>query len=266
MPDQILGDRYEVEQQLGEKSGRRTLLAQDLQTQTPVILKLIVRDAEVLSSDLTLFQHEIEVLKTLNHPATSHYFGSFEIELPEEGKAFVLVRSYVEGTSLFQYLQQGIRQTEAEAQQLGKAVLEILCDLHQHQPPIIHRGINPGNILLASPPQTMIDRVSLVDFGLIKSLSPYDETTASMVGTDGYTPPEQMGRRAVQASDLYSLGITLITAMTSIDPVELPRNGMRIDIAKVLSGHPKFLEWLQNMTAPELSDRFPAAEAALAAL
>lgn len=266
MPGQILGDRYEVEQELGKQAGRWTLLAQDLQTQTPVVLKLIALDAEVLSSDLTLLQREAEVLKTLNHPATPRYLDYFEIELPKDGKAFVLVQSYVEGTSLLQYLQQGIRLTEAEARELGRAVLEILRDLHQHEPPIIHRDIKPGNILLTSPPQTMIDRVSLVDFGSIKSLSPYDETTVSMVGTDGYMPPEQMGRRAVRASDLYSLGVTLITAMTSIDPVELPRDGLRIDVAQVLDCQPGFMEWLRRITAPELIDRFRSAEAALTAL
>lgn len=266
MPGQILGDRYEVEQQLGKKSGRWTLLARDLQTKTPVILKLIALDAEVLSSDLTLFQREAEVLKTLNYPATPRYLDYFEIELPKDGKAFVLVQTYIEGTSLQQYLEQGIRLTEAEAKQIAQAVLKILIDLHQHQPPIVHRDIKPGNILLASPPQPIGDRIALVDFGSIKSLSPYEETTVSLTGTDGFMPPEQMGRRAVRASDLYSLGVTLITAMTGIDPVELPRRGLRIDMAQVLDCQSALMQWLQKITEPELSDRFASAEAALNAL
>lgn len=266
MPGQILGDRYEVKQQLGKKSGRRTLLADDLQTGTLVILKLISLDAEVLSSDSTLLQREAEVLKTLNHPATPRYLSYFDIDLPKEDKAFVLVQSYVEGTSLQQYLEQGIRLTEAEARQVSNAILEILCDLHDRQPPIVHRDIKPGNIVLASPPNSITDRVALVDFGSIKSLSPYQETTVSMVGTDGYMPPEQMGRRAVRASDLYSLGVTLVTGMTGVDPIELPRQGLQIDIENALNCEPAFIQWLQRATEPELSDRFPSAQAALDAL
>ena len=56
MPGQILGDRYQVEQQLGKQSGRWTLLAQDLMTQAPVILKILCIDDEMREADLTLFQ------------------------------------------------------------------------------------------------------------------------------------------------------------------------------------------------------------------
>jgi eukaryotic-like serine/threonine-protein kinase len=269
MPGQILGDRYEVEKQLGRKSGRWTLLARDLQTEEPVILKILCTDDEMLPDDLKLFQREVETLQTLTHPALPKYLGYFEIDLPKAGKALALIQSYLEGTSLNQYLQQGRRLTETEAKQIAQAVLEILDYLHDHNPPLLHRDIKPGNVLLANPDEAIASRVYLVDLGSVKAFTPTDsqQTSLTVIGTNGYMPPEQIGRRAVRASDLYSLGATLITAMTGIEPVDLlRRGGTCIDVEQVIRASPAFVDWLKHMTEPELSERFSTTSEAFEAL
>ncbi|ASC70345.1 Serine/threonine-protein kinase [Halomicronema hongdechloris C2206] len=262
MAGQIIGDRYEVEQQLGRKSGRWTLLARDLQTDTPVILKLLFIDEDLQPRDLRLFKREVEALKLLNHPATPQFLHYFEIELPQDGQALVLVQSYVIGTSLKTYLDQGRQFSEADAKIIARAILKVLVSLHQMEPPIIHRDIRPNNVLLmeSSDPQ-----VCLVDFGSVKALSS-GNTALTVVGSDGYTPPEQMGGRALTVSDLYSLGATLVEIITGQSPAKLPRRGLTIEFEAAATFSPDFSAWLQRMLAPGLEQRWSSAEAALAAL
>lgn len=266
MPGQIINDRYEVEQQLGKKLGRWTLLARDLKTEVPVILKLLFMDEETTPDELKLFKRELDTLQTIQHPATPKYLEYFEINLPKDGKALALIQTYLEGTSLQQFLQQGQHLTVDSARQVARSILEILDYLHNHQPPIIHRDIKPSNILLAGSPDVPMSAY-LVDFGSVKSFgSSHDHTSFTLVGTDGYMPPEQMGRRAVCASDLYGLGATLVTAITGIEPEDLPRRGLQIDVEQVIRADAGFVQWLKHLTEPELDRRFKSAQAALAAL
>ncbi len=267
MPGQILGDRYEVEKQLGKQSGRWTLLARDLVTQDPVILKILCIDDEIKADDLKLFQREIETLQTLDHPATPRYLGYFEIDLPKSGKAMALIQSYMEGRSLQAYLENGRVFNELEVRQIAEAVLDILIYLHHHEPAIIHRDIKPSNILLDGiPEQPTAGQIYLIDFGSVRLSIPSEFTTVAVIGSEGYMPPEQVGRRAVRASDLYSLGVTLITAFSGIPAAQLPKQNSCINVQQIMACRPAFCQWLQKMTEPELKDRFATAEAALEAL
>jgi eukaryotic-like serine/threonine-protein kinase len=266
MPGQILGDRYEVEKQLGKKAGRWTLLARDLVTDSPVILKVLFIDDEMHQDDLKLFTREVQTLQTLDHPATPKYLGYFEIDLANDGKALALIQSYIDGVSLEQYLGKGRALSEKEALLLAKAVLKILIYLHDHDPPIVHRDIKPSNVLLSSRTEDSAAKISLVDFGSVKSFGVSDHTSFTMVGTDGYMPPEQMGRRAVRASDLYGLGMTLIRAIAELEPEEMPKRGFRVEVNEIeqlRACNPAFVAWLQQMTEPELDKRFMSAQEAL---
>jgi len=262
MAGQIIGDRYEIEQQLGRKAGRWTLLARDLQTDRPVILKLLFIDEELQPRDLRLFKREVEALKLLNHPATPQFLHYFEIELPQDGQALVLVQSYVTGTSLKAHLDQGRQFSEADAKTIAREILQVLVSLHQVEPPIIHRDIRPNNVLLVDASDL---QVRLVDFGSVKSLSS-GNTALTVVGSDGYTPPEQMGGRALTVSDLYSLGATLVEILTGQPPAKLPRRGLTIEFDTAAELSPDFSAWLRRMLAPSLEQRWPSAAAALAAL
>lgn len=267
MPGQILGDRYQVEQQLGKQSGRWTLLARDLVTQEPVILKILCIDNEMLPDDLKLFQREVETLQTLDHPTTPKYLGYFEIDLPKSGKALALIQSYMQGNSLQAYLEQGRIFSEPETHQIAESVLNTLIYLHEHQPSIVHRDIKPSNILLAGPPEhPATGQIYLIDFGSVRLARSNEFTTITVVGTDGYMPPEQVGRRAIKASDLYSLGMTLVAALTGSPPQQLPRQNAQIWVSQVAACSDGFSDWLQQMIEPELSKRFSSAQTALAAL
>ena len=164
MAGQILGDRYKVEKQLGRKSGRWTLLATDLETDSPVILKMISIDDDLHPDMLKFFEREMETLKSLDHPSLPKHLDYFEIELPKQMKALVLVQSYIEGISIDKYLQNGHIFSEDETQKIARAILRILTYLHTNEPSIVHRDIKPSNILLAnsSSEKTQVCLVDLV--------------------------------------------------------------------------------------------------------
>lgn len=88
----------------------------------------------------------------------------------------------------------------------------------------------------------------------------------TIVGTYGYMPPEQFGERTVPASDLYSLGATLITLVTGTHPAELPQQDLRIQFEQAANLSPAFADWLRWMTEPSLNKRLTSAQEALEAL
>lgn len=262
---EIIGNRYEVQQQLGKKAGRRTVLAKDIQTQALVVVKILTFGDDFVWEDLKLFEREAETLKNLSHSAIPQYLDYFELN-STVSKGFALVQSYIEAKSLEEQLKSGRSFSETEVQQLAKEILSILEYLHAQKPPVIHRDLKPSNILLSDRSGNSIGQAYLVDFGSVQTLANKSIGTMTVVGTYGYMPPEQFSGRANPASDLYSLGATLIYLVTGQHPADLPQVDLRIDFESVANVSPRFCHWLKRMTEPIVSKRFACIEEALTAL
>lgn len=263
---QILRERYEIEQQLGKKPGRQTYRALDLTTQQPVIVKLLIFGGDIDWEHFKLFEREGQVLQNLSHPAIPKYLDTFEVDLPR-CRGFALVQSYIDAPSLPAHLQQGRSFSPEDLKQLAEALLQILIFLHQRHPAIIHRDLKPSNILLSNERSAhSIGQVYLIDFGSVQSAAAVRDGTFTVVGTYGYTAPEQFGGRAVPASDLYSLGATLIYLATGRQPADLPQRNGRIQFETVVQLSPPFRQWLIKMVEPGLDRRFNSAQTALTAL
>jgi len=265
MQGKVWCDRYQMQQQLGKNGGRQTLLALDLQTNEPVVVKLLSFDPDLEWDDLKLFEREVETLKSLSHPNIPRYLDCFEIDSPDE-KQIVLVQSYVKGRSLEACLTAGRRFSPAEIRQLARSLLNILRYLHGRQPPVIHRDIKPSNILLSDCDDDILSQVYLVDFGSVQTLAAQQGRTITVVGTYGYMPPEQFGGRAVPASDLYSVGATLIALATGQHPADLPQRDLQLQFEAAASLPPNLTHWLQQMTYPSLEKRFTSVQSALESL
>jgi serine/threonine protein kinase len=158
------------------------------------------------------------------------------------------------------------RWTEAQIQQIAIAVLEILVDLQTHEPPIIHRDIKPENLLVDDQLN-----VYLVDFGFAHLEGEDLAASSTVKGTFGFMPPEQLFNRSLTpASDLYSLGITLISLLTrtpSAAIAELFDDHYRLQFkSRLLQRSPQWSSWLEKMTAANLQQRYPNAAIALQAL
>lgn len=264
-PNSVLVNRYPIERLLGKSAGRRTLLARDFQTHEQVVIKVLLFNSEFEWNGLKLFEREAEALQSLSHPAIPRYLNHFDVETTL-GKGFALVQTYIAAQSLEDQLQAGRSFSEAELKQLAVALLEILRYLHQQNPSIIHRDIKPSNILLGDRSGNSVGQVYLVDFGSVQTLAAKQGGTITVVGTYGYMPPEQFGGRAVPASDLYSLGATLIYLATGQHPADLCQADLRLQFESAASLSLSFVRWLKQITEPALNRRFATAEEALQAL
>ena len=259
----VLTDRYQIEELLSQKAGRRTFLATDLQDQVPVIIKLLRFGDDFQWDDLKLFEREAATLKNLDHSDIPKYLDYFEVD-ETDNSGFALVQSYIEAPSLATLIARGCKFSEAEIIELADRLLDLLTYLHQQHPPVIHRDIKPSNILLGNRSGHSIGDVYLVDFGSVQTVAKKEEGTITIVGSYGYIPLEQFGGQTTTASDLYSLGMTLIYLLTGTHPAELAQiNGQvtfKADISK------QFERWLKRMIHPHLDKRFESATAAQHAL
>ncbi|MGD2183095.1 serine/threonine protein kinase [Lusitaniella coriacea] len=263
---QILKNRYRLQQQLGNNAGRQTWQAEDISTSpsSSVIVKLLAFSPQMQWEEYKLFEREAQVLQSLNHPKLPQYRDSFSLNLDaKEGLSwFGLVQDYIEGQSLQNLLNSGYRFSNKQVRSIAIQVLEILRNLHELDSPILHRDIKPSNLILSEDKQ----QVYLVDFGAVCDATTIEGATFTVVGTAGYAPLEQFWGKAIPASDLYALGATLIHLLVGIPPSELPQKSLRLDFRDKVSLNPKFLRWIETLTEPDLDRRFSSAAQALEAL
>lgn len=262
-PQQIIQNRYQLEQQLGNKVSRQTWLAQDLETNKSVVVKLLPLSPQMEWDDLKLFQREASVLKHLNHRQIPKYLDDFSLDA-EVGEGliwFVLVQEYIPGVSLQDQLNQGKKFTEERTKEIAKQLLTILMYLHQLSPPVLHRDIKPSNII-----EGQDGRIYLVDFGAVQERAKSEGVTFTVVGTEGYTPPEQFWGRAVPASDLYALGATLIHLVTGISPSHSTSDRVGLKVSDTVQLNYGFVCWLEKLTDPYVEHRFSQAKQALSFL
>ena len=259
----ILADRYQIEELLSQKTGRRTFLAKDIQSQVPVIIKLLRFGDGFEWDDLKLFEREAATLKNLDHPEIPKYIDYFDVDTGDIS-GFALVQSYIEAPSLQTLITRGRKFSEAEIFELADRLLDLLTYLHQQHPPVIHRDIKPSNILLGNRSDNSIGDVYLVDFGSVQTVAKKEEGTITIVGSYGYIPLEQFGGQTTTASDLYSLGMTLIYLLTGTHPAELTQVDGRVKFNAEISN--RFERWLERMTHPHLDKRFDSAKVAQLAL
>ncbi len=165
-------------------------------------------DEEMRDTIVEGFEREANILATVSHPSIPTIYDYFTL-----GARSYLVMEFIEGHNLEIKLQQR-RAPFQEEEVIGWAIA--LCDvldyLHSHEPePIIFRDIKPANVMITSRNQ-----IRLVDFGIAKTFQ--TGLKGTMIGTEGYSPPEQYRGEATEAVDIYALGATLHHLLTNQDP------------------------------------------------
>lgn len=183
------------------------------------------------------------------------------MDTPHDSR-FYLVRELVFGESLADLVQKGWHPNEDEVKWIAFQMLQILHYLHSLRPPVISRDIKPQNIIRCQD-----GKVFLVDFGAAQDI--YRNTLTrggTFVGTIGYMPPEQFQGQVEPASDLYSLGATLLFLLTHRRPEELPSRSMKIDFRDRVQMSLELADWLDKILEPLVKDRFQSAMEALESL
>jgi serine/threonine protein kinase len=251
---------YQVIRELGHNyvGGRITYLATDIRIQQSVVVKQF--HFAKFSSDWSGFkayEREIQVLQGLNHPGIPRYLDSFET--PD---GLCMVQEYKNAQSL------AVPRSfdPDEIKQIAASILEILVYLQNRIPSVIHRDIKPENILVDEQLN-----VYLVDFGFARIGGGEVAMSSVALGTLGFMPPEQLyNRQLTEATDLYSLGMTLIclltgTKSTAIDALIDEDN--RINFKPLVSKLSfRFIDWLEKLVQPNPKNRYANAAAALEAL
>jgi eukaryotic-like serine/threonine-protein kinase len=262
------GDTINGEYLLGERLGRspygQTWTAKALGTcetaapGTELVLKVIALAEAPDWKSLGLIENETAALKSMSHPAIPRYVDSFRLD-GADSSGFVLVMERMPGQSLAAVADSGRRFTESGIETMFAELLGILAYIHSLRPPMIHRDVNPKNIILR-PDGTL----ALVDFSGVQDavLLAYRDTS-TMMGTAGYAPLEQVSGRATVRSDLYAAAATAAYLVTRRHPSDLPVAGMRIDPGAVVELSPRLRFVLDAYLDPDESKRtLPPLEAA----
>lgn len=260
-PGDIIAEQYRVITALGEFKNSNTYVVEDLTKNKLVAIKAISLKKMNSWKDFELMERQAKVLANLNHPAIPKYIKYFHVDIDSD-RLFYLVQQLTEGNSLANLVARGWRAGEAEIRNIALQVLEILIFLHQQNPPIIHRDIQPQNLI-----RNADNQIFLVDFGSVKATSPSLQIASNtFVGSYGYISPEQLYGKARFASDLYSLGASLLFVLTGKAPDEFAQQQRKIDFRGHVQLSPHFANWLEKMLEPSLKARFHTASEAISGL
>lgn len=209
------------------------------------------------AQDIEAFEREARVLEGLSHAAIPRFVESFR-EGSGVGLRLYLASELIEGESLAQRLStKPLPETECVA--IAEQVLDILGYLHTRTPAVLHRDIKPDNIVFRPD-----GKLVLVDFGSVRHLEGSRTHRATLVGTFGYMPPEQLGGTVAPSSDLYALGATLLHAATGVAPADLLEPSMTLKVPASVPA--KLREWVSRAVRLDARTRFQDVESARAAL
>lgn len=259
-----LDKRYENLRPIGQPFGCQQMLANDTKQHRSVVIKSIKIQESTSTEDIACFEREIYLLKSLNHPTVPRHLESFRLNTAE-GQGLVLVQSHQGGQTLAQQVAIGRQYSEIEIRTIARQLLQGLVYLHKKG--LVHRDIKPSNITVANSvsDESGIGQIAWLSFSTVQYLQA--QRSDALVGTYGYMPMEQVRAQSTFASDLYSLGATLIYLVTGSHLGDLPRNGLHVKFAcstDRLSAD--FQQWINWLIEPQVRDRPTSAKQALGAL
>ncbi|HZG40961.1 MAG TPA: serine/threonine-protein kinase, partial [Nodosilinea sp.] len=190
---------YTLHRVIHEGAYTRVFIGVKQLNQQPVVIK-ILKDDYPSRDEITRLRHEFQILNSLDHPGI---IKPLALETYPNGLALIL--EDFGGIPLKRYLSQTALAVDRFLD-VALQLVSALAELHQHQ--IIHKDLNPRNILIH--PES--GQVKIIDFSLSSRLSrenPSGSNPTLLEGTLAYLSPEQTGRmnRTIDyRSDFYALG------------------------------------------------------------
>jgi serine/threonine protein kinase len=267
--EEALGDRYQIESELGEGSFGSVYRAKDKFLNRMVAIKSVrldtAPDRDLQEEMRNRFLREARVAAQLRHPNIVTIY-----DIVSTPQASLIIMELVEGVTLQSVLGSkkllGLDETIDILSQTAKA----LDYAHEHK--VVHRDVKPANILI-----TPAKEVRVTDFGIAKTEVSELTLAGTILGTPDYMSPEQAKGEAVDArSDLFSLGCVLYECLVGDQPF---RSGNITGVLlRIIDDRPPDVDWpslglpagLDGVVAQALakdpSERYPSGEALVQAL
>ena len=212
---QVVG-KYKILSPLGSGGFGTVYLAEDTWIDKKVAIKVPHRQ----NVDFGDLLREPRLLASLSHPNIVSILTA-----EKQSSLFFIVMEYVPGNTLETVISRDGRIDLART-------LDYTCQIcnavdHAHQHGVLHRDLRPGNVLV-----TEGGLVKVADFGTSRFIEAAGFGT-TVIGSPPYMAPEQFHGRAVFASDIYSLGVTMYQMLTGVLPYNTPAPA---DLEKLMKG------------------------------
>lgn len=211
----LLQNRYTIKRYIGKGAMGTVYLVSDARLPDDRVIKEMnptFLEATEREQFMELFKQEAHMLSRLHHdnlPKVIDYFC--------EGERYYLVMDYVNGRNLKEYRESNPVIDKDQITKIISQICNVLEYLHGQKPPIIFRDLKPSNIMITDD-----STIKLIDFGIARIFKESQKSDTVIVGTPGFAPPEQYGKRQTdERSDIYSLGATIYYLFTGEVP-DLP--------------------------------------------
>ena len=219
MAGRVLDERYRIERKVGEGGMSFVYLAQDLETNERVAIKILSPALSADRNSLARLRREASLAGRLAHPNVCHIIRLGETDT---GMVYV-VMPFVEGELLCDRTH---RLGHIPLAEVVRFVRDIAAGLQvAHQLRIIHRDLKPENVMLCREPGGA-ERAVVMDFGLAKDRragADAEKLTATgiVLGTPEFMSPEQLrGKPLDPRTDVYSLALMTFEMLTGKLPFE----------------------------------------------
>ena len=205
---QIIKERYEIVEILGEGGMAFVYKARDKQLQRDVAIKTLKPNYVNQEKFVDRFRREAQTAANLNHP---NIVQIFDWGIEDEP---YFVMEYIEGNTLTSIISGNRTVGLNDILYIGSQVANGLKEAHKRG--LVHRDIKPGNIMI-----TPDGKVKVTDFGIVSLQNEESDITktGAVLGTASYISPEQaQGKPVSFESDLYSLGTVLYELIAGKPP------------------------------------------------
>ncbi|MDD7793745.1 Stk1 family PASTA domain-containing Ser/Thr kinase [Clostridium sp. 'White wine YQ'] len=206
----LLGERYELLEQIGEGGMSFVYKAIDKKLNRFVAVKILKKDFINNADIVEKFKKEATAIANLSDPNIVNV-----LDVGTQDQAHYIVMEYVKGSTLKEFIRDKGRLSYDLSINIAIQVARALDCAHKNN--IIHRDIKPQNILV-----TEDGTIKVTDFGIAKSTnSSTIINTSNIIGSAHYFSPEQAkGNYIDSRTDLYSLGVVIYEMVTGRLPFD----------------------------------------------
>ncbi|MGD2134853.1 MAG: protein kinase [Gemmatimonadales bacterium] len=259
--EQVLGERYQLQELLGRGGMGAVFLATDTTLDRPVAIKLLPPELAHDEKFVGRFEREAKTAAKLDHPGIIPIYA-----VEHKDDLYYFVMKYVTGRALDDVLRSGPMPIDLCQRLLWESAVALG---HAHQRGVVHRDIKPANIMIDDA-----GRAVLTDFGISKASQAATQFTATgqVIGTPHYMSPEQAKGLPVDGrSDEYSLAVVGYRMLTGRLP--FADESVHTVIYKHIFEDPEPVEQIRTDVPPYLAtaikrgmakdpdDRYPNMEA-----